>query len=55
MTHILGIDIGGSGIKGAMVDLDKGKFATERLRIDTPKPATPKGGHQNSQKDSGAF
>ncbi len=36
-----GIDIGGSGIKGARVDLDKGEFAADRVRIDTPKPATP--------------
>ena len=32
----LGIDVGGSGIKGAMVDLDLGKMTTRRLRIDTP-------------------
>ncbi len=37
----LGIDVGGSGIKGAPVDLSTGKFASDRLRIDTPKPATP--------------
>jgi polyphosphate glucokinase len=37
----LGIDIGGSGIKGAPVDLDRGEFATERKRIETPKKATP--------------
>ncbi|EWT01703.1 polyphosphate glucokinase [Intrasporangium oryzae NRRL B-24470] len=37
----LGIDIGGSGIKGAPVDLKRGELAGERLRIDTPKPATP--------------
>ncbi|MEU7817699.1 polyphosphate--glucose phosphotransferase [Pseudonocardia sp. NPDC049154] len=37
----LGIDIGGSGIKGAPVDLDKGKLADERLRIPTPQPSTP--------------
>lgn len=37
----LGIDIGGSGVKGAPVDLHKGEFAAKRLRIDTPKPATP--------------
>lgn len=37
----LGIDVGGSGIKGAPVDLDKGDFAKDRLRIDTPHPATP--------------
>src|SRR6478752_4816675 len=37
-----GIDFGGSGIKGAPVDLEKGEFAAERVRIDTPQPATPK-------------
>jgi polyphosphate glucokinase len=36
-----GIDFGGSGIKGAPVDLEKGDFAAERVRIDTPKPAAP--------------
>ncbi len=39
--HALGIDIGGSGIKGAIVDLKKGELATDRLRIPTPQPATP--------------
>jgi polyphosphate glucokinase len=39
--HPLGIDIGGSGIKGAPVDLDEGVFASERLRIETPKESTP--------------
>lgn len=39
--HTLGIDIGGSGIKGAPVDLDKGEFAGERRRVDTPKESTP--------------
>jgi len=38
---VLGIDIGGSGIKGAPVDLDTGEFAQKRLRIDTPKKSTP--------------
>lgn len=37
----LGIDVGGSGIKGAPVDLDHGSFAADRLRIETPQPATP--------------
>lgn len=32
----LGIDIGGSGIKGALVDLDSGKLVSERIRIETP-------------------
>lgn len=38
---VLGIDIGGSGIKGAVVDLDAGDFATDRLRIATPAESTP--------------
>jgi polyphosphate glucokinase len=39
--EILGIDIGGSGIKGAPVDVKKGVLAAERYRIDTPQPSTP--------------
>lgn len=39
--HVLGIDIGGSGIKGAPVDLENGAFAAERKRIDTPEESTP--------------
>src|SRR5690349_6697592 len=39
---ILGIDIGGSGIKGAPVDLAKGAFAADRHRVETPQPATVK-------------
>ena len=38
---VLGIDIGGSGIKGALVDLAAGDFATERVRIPTPSVSTP--------------
>lgn len=37
----LGIDIGGSGIKGGIVDLSQGILVGERLKIPTPKPATP--------------
>ncbi|UYG16260.1 ROK family protein [Brachybacterium huguangmaarense] len=36
-----GIDIGGSGIKGAPVDLKKGELSADRLRIPTPQPSTP--------------
>src|SRR6476661_1366769 len=36
-----GIDFGGSGIKGAPVDLDSGDFAAERVRSPTPDPSTP--------------
>jgi len=38
---VLGIDIGGSGVKGAPVDLDTGTLAQERHRIDTPRPSDP--------------
>ncbi len=37
----LGIDFGGSGIKGAAVDLTKGDFIGERAKIKTPKKSTP--------------
>lgn len=37
----LGVDIGGSGIKAAPVDLDTGVLLRERVRQDTPHPATP--------------
>ena len=40
--EILGLDVGGSGIKGAIVDTEQGELVTDRFRIDTPKPATPK-------------
>lgn len=39
--QILGIDIGGTGIKGAIVDTTRGELVSERLRLLTPKPATP--------------
>ncbi|WP_026777444.1 polyphosphate--glucose phosphotransferase [Polaribacter sp. Hel_I_88] len=38
---ILGIDIGGTGIKAAIVDTKTGELLSERHRIPTPKPATP--------------
>jgi polyphosphate glucokinase len=36
-----GVDVGGSGVKGAPVDLERGELAAERVRIATPQPATP--------------
>jgi polyphosphate glucokinase len=39
--QILGVDIGGSGMKAALVDLDAGEMATDRHRIKTPRPALP--------------
>jgi polyphosphate glucokinase len=40
--RVLGIDVGGSGVKGAIVDTATGSFVGERFRIATPDPATPK-------------
>lgn len=40
--NTLGIDIGGSHIKGALVDIKKGTLLSERIKIPTPVPSTPK-------------
>jgi polyphosphate glucokinase len=40
-TRGFGVDIGGSGIKGCVVDIDAGKLAGERVRIPTPDPSKP--------------
>lgn len=39
--EVLGIDVGGTGIKGAIVNTEAGELISERHRIPTPKPATP--------------
>lgn len=39
--EILGIDIGGSGIKGALVDTETGELVAERYRLPTPEPSKP--------------
>ena len=39
--EVLGIDVGGSGIKGAMVHMETGEMLTERFRIPTPKSRKP--------------
>ncbi|MBN1231119.1 MAG: ROK family protein [Anaerolineales bacterium] len=39
--QVLGIDIGGSGIKGALVDIKNGQMITDRYRIPTPTPSKP--------------
>jgi polyphosphate glucokinase len=41
--QIFGVDIGGSGIKGAPVDVERGDLAQERHKVLTPHPATPQG------------
>ncbi|WP_323961510.1 ROK family protein [Arthrobacter sp. JZ12] len=38
---VIGIDIGGTGIKGGIVDLAAGEIVGERYRVETPQPATP--------------
>ena len=42
MESAIGIDIGGTGIKAAVVDLENGTLATERRRVLTPHPAAPR-------------
>jgi polyphosphate glucokinase len=39
--HAIGVDIGGTGIKGAPVDVARGQLAADRVRLLTPAPATP--------------
>ena len=39
---VLGIDVGATGIKAAIVDVEQGVFVTERIKLPTPKPATPR-------------
>jgi polyphosphate glucokinase len=41
ITRGFGVDIGGSGIKGGLVDLEAGALDGERMRIATPQPSTP--------------
>lgn len=41
MSHGFGVDIGGSGIKGAVVDLTTGLLVGERHKVLTPQPSTP--------------
>ena len=41
--RVLGVDIGGTGIKGGLVNLETGTLDGERFRLDTPEGATPEG------------
>ncbi len=41
MAHAVGIDIGGTGIKGALVDTTKGELLSDRIKLDTPKGGEP--------------
>jgi polyphosphate glucokinase len=40
-TIRIGIDVGGSGVKGALVETETGEVISDRVRFDTPRPATP--------------
>lgn len=40
-NRVMGIDIGGTGVKAALVDTQSGAMTTERVRLPTPQPATP--------------
>jgi polyphosphate glucokinase len=40
-TRVIGVDVGGSGVKAALVDVERGELASDRPRLDTPQPATP--------------
>src|SRR5690606_8588717 len=42
MAKAIGVDIGGTGIKAGIVDLSQGQLESDRIRVDTPKGATPK-------------
>ena len=37
----IGVDVGGSGIKAAVVDVEAGRFRSDRIRVATPQPSTP--------------
>lgn len=41
VSRAVGIDIGGTGIKGAIVDLQTGSLLTDRIKVPTPQPASP--------------
>ena len=50
----IGVDIGGTGIKGAHVDVETGTLVTERIRLLTPSPATPDCGGRGRRAPPGA-
>ena len=42
MSRILGLDVGGTGIKAALVETTTGNLLSDRRRVPTPRPSTPK-------------
>ncbi len=55
MAHVLGIDIGGSGVKGAPVDTATGQLMAERQKLLTPQPSTPEAVVEVVAQVAGAF
>ena len=45
-----GVDVGGSGVKGGIVDLDTGQLIGERFKLLTPQPATPEADRQDRRR-----
>ncbi|MGH8871470.1 MAG: polyphosphate--glucose phosphotransferase [Acidimicrobiia bacterium] len=41
MPTRIGVDVGGSGVKAGLVDVEAGKLVSDRIRVDTPEPSTP--------------
>jgi len=41
MKKVLGIDVGGTGIKGGIVDLEKGTLISDRFKVETPPESSP--------------
>jgi len=55
MAHVLGVDIGGSGVKAAPVDTASGELIAERQKFETPQPSTPEAVTEVVQKLVTAF
>ena len=53
--HVLGIDIGGTGVKAAPVDVTTGELLAERKILDTPRPSTPEAVAQVVRELASAF
>jgi polyphosphate glucokinase len=53
--HVLGIDIGGTGIKCAPVDVTAGTLLAERVKVNTPHPATPEAVTMVVKEVAGSF
>ncbi len=41
MSRRIGVDVGGSGVKAGVVDVEVGELVSDRIRLDTPEPSTP--------------